>query len=165
MSKDVCILNAGYDVDEYGNAYNPKGKLLKQYCKRGYMTIAPIIDKKHVTCGIHRLVATKYIPNPENKPEVNHIDGDKTNNCVTNLEWVTRSENRLHALNTGLVVPGVNSGRKSKEILCVETGKIYKSAHDAERDTGIYHAGIIAVCNKTKQKTAGGYHWQYYQEE
>ena len=57
------------------------------------------------TYKIHRLVAENFIPNPENKKEVNHIDGNKHNNHVSNLEWVTTSENRLHAFRTGLQKP------------------------------------------------------------
>lgn len=64
---------------------------------------------------IHRLVATTFIPNPNNKPEVNHIDGNKENNNVTNLEWVTKSENGFHAYRIGLNHKA--GGTPAKEII------------------------------------------------
>ena len=69
---------------------------------KGYLRVS--IGKKLMF--IHRLVAEKYIPNPENKPQVNHKDGNKLNNCVDNLEWVTNQENRNHAVDNDLQVTG-----------------------------------------------------------
>lgn len=77
------------------------------------------VSKKYL---VHRLVATTYIPNPENKPEVNHIDGDKLHNHVSNLEWVTRKENLVHAFSINLKsVSGENNPRcQLKEFEVVE---------------------------------------------
>lgn len=69
---------------------------------KGYLRVS--IGKKLMF--VHRLVAEKYIPNPENKPQVNHKDGNKLNNCVDNLEWVTNQENRNHAVDNDLQVTG-----------------------------------------------------------
>src|SRR5699024_320065 len=65
----------------------------------GYATIRLRGETKSITVGVHRLVAKTFIPNPENKPIVNHIDGNKRNNEVNNLEWVTHKENTLHYWN------------------------------------------------------------------
>lgn len=90
--------NTPYFVDEEGNVYGKRVKYLKQQLStKGYKRISVTIDQTKYTIFVHRMVATAFIPNPYNKPEVNHIDGDKTNNHVTNLEWATTKENIRHA--------------------------------------------------------------------
>lgn len=73
---------------------------------KGYLQAHLRVGKKRQTVYIHRLVAEAFIPNPDNKPIVNHIDGNKKNNDVSNLEWVTASENNFHAYKNGLKRPG-----------------------------------------------------------
>ena len=88
----------GYHVSNFGKVINKNGKALKiQPSKDGYVhTAIKDYDGKWIR-GLHRVVATVFIPNPNNLPEVNHIDGVKTNNKLNNLEWVTKKENQIHA--------------------------------------------------------------------
>jgi len=79
-----------------------KGRVKKQYDTNGYLGLSLCKDGFNRSFRTHRVVAEAFIPNPENKPEVNHKDGVKTNNRVENLEWNTHSENIKHAHNTGL---------------------------------------------------------------
>lgn len=95
-----------YFVTEDGKVFNKNGLHRKTYAHpNGYEIFPYWLDGKFKTTPVHRLVAKAYIPNPENKPCVNHIDGDKMNNHVSNLEWVTYSENTIHALELGLKIP------------------------------------------------------------
>lgn len=96
-----------FSVNSIGEVFSKRtNKKLKQYTdKKGYKTVATKIGGRqgiNLCFKVHRLVAEAFIPNPENKPYVNHIDGDKGNNDVLNLEWCTPSENAIHALNLGL---------------------------------------------------------------
>lgn len=78
------------------------GHIMKTNSKDEYVSVSLCKDGCVYSAVVHRLVATAFIPNPENKPQVNHIDGNKHNNAVENLEWVTDVENKHHAIETGL---------------------------------------------------------------
>lgn len=102
--KPVKHYEGKYSVTPEGTVLSSEGNMLSFTVNKvtGYKTVSLWKNNKGSTKTIHRLVAEAYIPNPDNLPEVNHIDGNKLNNCVDNLEWVTPSQNRQHAYNTGL---------------------------------------------------------------
>ena len=121
----------------------------------GYVNIALFKQGKRDVFTVHRLVAETFILNPENKPQVNHIDEDKTNNMVSNLEWMTAKENVNHGTRTEKVI-----SKMSKEVYCVNNGKTYINARIAGLDLGISRETIRDTCNG-KQKSAKGYTFKY----
>lgn len=89
----------GYYVDSFGNIYGKRGNILKvQVNEKGYLRLSVNYDKKKHTKFVHRMVAETFIPNPFNLPEVNHLNGDKKDNRIDNLEWVSTKENKQHAM-------------------------------------------------------------------
>ena len=89
------ILNSNYYITEFGNVYNSKTHKVLNWCDNGtgYMYVTLLINGKRKNYTIHRLVAEAFVSNPNNLPTVNHIDGNKTNNNVENLRWLTHKEN------------------------------------------------------------------------
>lgn len=89
-----------YSATQSGKIFSHKTKkyIRGQINNEGYIRLGLYGDNGEKKFLIHRLIAQTFIPNPENKPQVNHIDNDKSNNCVDNLEWITNKENRNHAL-------------------------------------------------------------------
>lgn len=103
--KNVENFESEFQISNFGRLYSKRtNKILKcRKTKSGYSEIHTYVSNKSVSFRIHRLVAVAFISNPENKREVNHIDGDKSNNRSDNLEWVTSSENVIHAFKNNLM--------------------------------------------------------------
>ena len=139
---------------------------------RGYGYVTMCAHGQMHSATIHSLVAKAFIPNPKNKPEVNHIDGNKHNNCVENLEWVTRAENMYHARVHGLLRPNVGAGHSRSKPVSAYDFKThqklatFESARIAARFCGseCQTTHILDVCNG-KQAYAFGYFWAYSEEE
>ena len=167
--KDVTGYEGEYKVSNYGNVKSlkrgnerlltwHKSKLTKRHPEPMFH-VELWKDNKRKTFKVHRLVAQEFIPNAEGKPQINHIDGDRNNNHVNNLEWVTGSENMNHAYKTGLTKPRNQKPVKGINIL---TGKevIFGSCYEASRKLGITE-GAIRSALKGRTKTSAGYTWVY----
>lgn len=140
-------LGGGYSVSSYGRVIGPRGEL-KYYDAQGYK----IVRVNKVRHSVHRLVASAFIPNPDNKPIVNHIDGDRSNNNIDNLEWATALENNMH----GIYISPVGNRPRCK-VKCVETGEEYPSISEAARRNGFDRNRFRAKIRYNN--TYGGLHW------
>lgn len=176
--KDIKGYKGKYKISNFGNVLSlyyrnsNKSKILKPACnKYGYYLINLCSHCERKLKTVHRLVALHFIPNPKNKCQVNHKDFDKSNNCTSNLEWATPSENVKHTVAHGRQY-NPNKGKfgydnhSSKQVVQCDMFdyELHKfgSMSEAERETGIHVAAISACCRKIKHhKTAGGYKWKY----
>lgn len=121
----------------------------------GYKMVGIMVLGRQKSYGVHRLVAQAFVPNPRGLPFVNHMNGDKTDNRVENLEWITNKDNQLH----GFYKLGHHG--LTKPIRCIETGEVYQSARQASRELGICSRNISQAAQPDHRiKSAGGYHWE-----
>lgn len=160
--KDIEGYEGLYQVSNIGNVRSfesdkfHKGRLLKPYkMKNGYLQVCLYSRGTKKKYLVHRLVAKAFIANICLFEQVNHIDEDKENNCVSNLEWCDSKYNINYGSHNYKV-----STSNSKKVLCIETGIVYNSTRHAERMLGIKHENISSCCNG-KYKQTGGYHWIY----
>ena len=136
--------------------------ILSQSSQQDYKFVGLIINGKQKRMRVHRMVALTFIDNPDNKPYVNHINGNRSDNNVENLEWVTPSENTQHAVNTGLF----KSGRTRAVIqynLNGEKMATFESATEAARQTGGSQSKITMCCRRQRD-SANDYQWRYYDD-
>lgn len=144
-----------------------KGREITQHISNtGYYNVKLCNGGDRKYFFVHRLVATAFIPNKENKPQINHIDGNRLNNHVNNLEWVTMSENVLHAYNTGLNygLRGDLSPHKVKVLQFEKDGTFIREwscMADAARSLNGTKEGIYSACRQKNCKTYKGYVWRY----
>ena len=149
-----------YDISNRGNIRNTQtNKLLKQSIRSQYYSVSLCKNNKKKTYNVHTLVAKMFIDNPNNCKVINHIDGNKLNNNVENLEWCTFKQNTAHALDNKLIKL---HRKKVKQLSYDGTQliKIYDSIRDAEKETGISNKQISKVC-RNKMLTAHGFRWEY----
>jgi len=182
--KDIAGYEGLYQVSNFGRVkslknivkyknnkiYIYKERILNlEECKNGYLRINLQKNKKRKHYLLHRLIAQTFIPNPKNKPTVNHINGIKSDNRIENLEWNTRSENTKHAFRIGLMKP-YWLGKFGKDIplskpvlqytLNGELIKEWENAKFVERQIGIPSSSICRCCNGIA-KTVHNFKWKY----
>lgn len=157
--KDIEGYEGLYQVSNFGRVKSfhfNREKILNLLPSYGYLYVN-LCDKqgKRKRLCVHRLVAKYFLDDFDNHKQINHIDGNKMNNFITNLEMCTAKENSIHRVKI------LNKGNM-RRIKCIETGNIYNSIKEAADDFGLHQNSLVAVLRKYKyQHTFGGYHWVY----
>lgn len=168
------ITKKGVICSLYKEGISKEKRIIRQHKdKDGYLIVGLSKRGESHTCKVHRLVAITFIPNPQNKPQVNHKDGNKTNNCVDNLEWITSKENIIHSRKNKLQETDYEQlallhKNNMKPILQFDKEgnfiKEWNCAISVEKELHIFNSNICD-CLKGRQNTAGGYIWRYKEKE
>lgn len=183
MWKDIVGYENNYQVNELGQIRTLKnsslqkvGTILKSQInkKNGYVYQMLYKDGKQKLLRVHRIVATAFLPNPNSLPQVNHINGDKTDNRAENLEWCTQEQNMLHAFKIGLEKPSDKQKRaiaetnkaKRKAVMFKQASnvQVFESISKASKETGLSISTISRYCHGIR---AGNIYsnWSFYKPE
>ncbi len=151
--REVCGSDGRYEVSNAGAIRKvATQKLVHQYISsNGYMRASIYMDGRYRTVAVHRIIAQAFVSNPDGKPQVNHIDGNKTNNALSNLEWVTASENIQHAYDyLGKISPakGHAFNRKLTDSQVRKIRDSSMSCYKLARIYGVTPSAIWAVKNR-----------------
>lgn len=150
-----------------GRVYNYPGKIIKQFLTREYSYVTISLHTKSHNFRVNRLVAETFIPNPDNLPQVNHIDENKLNNRVENLEWCTAKYNNNYGTHTKKIVEKLTNGPLAKKVyqydLYGNLIKVWDSVMEIKRCLGYDTGSISKFCrNKVNWKHCYGFIWKYY---
>ncbi|QNI20398.1 HNH endonuclease [Bacillus phage 1_ICo-2020] len=163
LNPNILVSTDGRIFSKERMVYNGKGYFLKpsrelklQKSHKGYYVFSVGKGKTSKTWPVHRVVAITFIPNIANKPQINHKDGIKTNNNISNLEWCTNSENQLHAYKNGLNKRSEKAGKSKRKVICIDTNTVYDSIAECARDLGYKKASNIgSVCKGIRPHALG----------
>lgn len=154
-----------YEVSDSGAIRNKSTRhLLKPWSATGgYLYVAFYRNGKGHTKRLHRIVAKAFCENPKGKPQINHIDGNKTNNRADNLEWCYHSENMIHAYENGLQT--TIGGNPVHSVVCVNDGKLFNTIHSASNYYGINREAIYACCVRESKRSKSGLIFRFADRE
>lgn len=152
--RDIPGFEGRYAATSCGKIWSYKYKKFLQPCgeENNYQIVMLWDNGKGRCFYVHRLVAMAWLPNPDNLPEVNHIDEHKDNNRLSNLEWCTKEYNLNY---------GGRSMRIKKPVRCIETGEVYNSIYLASKASGGAQPNLSTHLKWGTPKTVAGYHWEY----
>lgn len=177
--KDIAGFEGYYQVSSYGNVrsvdrvievqirgksrkVHRSGKVLTAVkTKDGYLSVQLLKNSKPYTCKVHRLVALAFCEKEDGLEEVNHIDGCKSNNCVDNLQWCTRSQNIRHAYDNGLI--DKNTQTYNRKSVIRSDGVVFTSLTEAANASGVYVSNLSKCCHGQLAHT-GGYGFQFFEK-
>lgn len=164
--KDIKDYEGLYQASNLGNIKSVKKNRNLKFINRsdGYYYINLSKKSKVKPTKVHRIIAQTFIENPNNYNIINHIDGNRKNNCISNLEWCTQSHNIKEAYRMGTKKPNKINIKKRKKVMQFSVNyqliKIWDSIKEASKELKIKDSNISLVC-KNKRNLAGGFVWKY----